>query len=128
MSPWRWLALVGVPWGFEDYLEALVQVGGVLEMAGEVVEVVLDGVEYVGVGQKGDGCAALGGLVALAEVAGGDAALVFLVSPLGRWWTNRICRWWRPVRSGGGRRRDAVEDRVGLGDAGERGHLRAKWV
>ena len=73
------LALVGVPWGFEDYLEALVQVGGVLEMAGEVVEVVLDGAEYVGVGQKGDGCAALGGLVALAEGAGGDAALVFLV-------------------------------------------------
>ena len=73
------LALVGVPWGFEDYLEALVQVGGVLEMAGEVVKVVLDGVEYVGVGQKGDGCAALGGLVALAEGAGGDAALVFLV-------------------------------------------------
>ena len=73
------LALVGVPWGFEDYLEALVQVGGVLEMAGEVVEVVLDRAEYVGVGQKGDGCAALGGLVALAEGAGGDAALVFLV-------------------------------------------------
>ena len=73
------LALLGVPGGFEDYFEALVQVGGVLEMVGEVVEVVLDGAEYFGVRQEGDGGAALGGPVAPAEGAGGDAAFVVLV-------------------------------------------------